>query len=135
MTIQEIVAAKVQKIQDAEADALKAYIELKQSADLIADALKQIKDLAIEELDNYPRRKAELMGVKVEVRDGASRYDFKHIHDWSEYKSRLKAIEEEAKEAAKLARKGMVMIDDDGVEVEAAKVTEGKETIFISKNA
>ena len=135
MNIQDIVAAKVQKVEDAEADALKAYIELKQSADLIADAMKQIKDLAIEELDNYPKRKAELMGVKVEVRNGASRYDFKHIHDWSEYKSRLKAIEEDAKEAAKLAKKGIIMVDDDGAEVEAAKVTEGKETIFISRNA
>ena len=135
MNIQEIVAAKVQKVEDAEADALKAYIELKQSADLIADAMKQIKDLAIEELDNYPKRKAELMGVKAEVRNGASRYDFKHIHDWSEYKARLQAIEGDAKEAAKLAAKGKIMLDEDGVQVEPAKVTHGKETIFTSKNA
>jgi len=130
--IEQAIADTVQAVEVGNTDALKAFIHLKAIAATVAQALKQIEEAAMEELLNYPKGKAELEGAKVEVRSSAGRWDFKAIQDWAQANSKIKAIEADAKEAAKLAERGKVMYDEDGVEVQPADFTPGKETIFVT---
>ena len=130
--IEQAIADTVQAVEDGNADALKAFIHLKAIAATVAQALKQIEEAAMEELNNYPKGKAELEGAKVEARATAGRWDFKGIQEWISVNHTLKNIEADAKEAAKLAERGKVMYDEDGVEVQPAEFTAGKETIFVT---
>lgn len=130
--IEQAIANTVQAVEDGNADALKAFISLKAVAATITQALKQIEDAAMEELLNYPKGKAELEGAKVEARATAGRWDFKGIQEWISVNHTLKGIEADAKEAAKLAERGKILYDEDGVEVQPAEFTPGKETIFVT---
>ena len=130
--IEQAIADTVQAVEDGNADALKAFINLKAVATTITQALKQIEDAAMEELLNYPKGKAELEGAKVEVRSSAGRWDFKGIQEWISVNHTLKNIEADAKEAARLAERGKIMYDEDGVEVQPAEFTAGKETIYVT---
>jgi len=130
--IEQAIANTVQAVEDGNADALRAYINLKAVAATVAQALKQIEEAAMEELLNYPKGKAELEGAKVEARATAGRWDFKGIQEWISVNHTLKGIEADAKEAAKLAERGKVMYDEDGVEVKPAEFTPGKEAIFVT---
>jgi len=130
--IEEAVANCVEAVDGGHMDALKAFIELKASAKLMADALKQIEELAIDELRNYPKGKAEMLGAVAEIRNTAGRYSFKHVDEWNNAKAIISQVETDAKEAFKLRLKGQTLYDADGVEITPADFTEGKETVFVT---
>ena len=130
--IVEILAQQAQAVEDGDLDPLKVLVEIKKLENELKAVKHQISEAAYEEIQNYPKCKAEAFGAVIELRSSAGRWDFKGLSHWSEKKKELSAIESEAKDAYKASLKGQVVYDSEGVEVEKAEYTEGKETLYIT---
>jgi hypothetical protein len=107
----------VNGVKEGNRKALTAYAELKQLADIAADAVKEVKDLALQETELYPDKKFELENFMFERRNGATRYSYSHIPKWQEKNKELKEIEAEAKQAYLASQKGMMVATEDGEEI------------------
>jgi len=111
---------------------LEGSLALKQIANLVSKAQADIKDVAIEEAEKYGREGFNNAIGKIEERNSASRYSYKHLPDWVAVKSHLTDIENQAKEAQKASEKGLTISDYDGEIVEPAIKSGGGETLFVS---
>ena len=115
------------RVEDGEINALDAYIELKRQEKEIKEQLSAIQDEAISEAQKFGEKTFDYKEAKVEVKNAAGRWSFKHL-DWHK---EAKDKEEAAKNAYKAAIKGEQYITSDGEVVEPAEYTEGKTTIAI----
>jgi len=120
-------------VEEGNISALKAYIELKKEADLLASALKQVKEAAIEEAETYGKGEHQAHGAKFQVKNAAGKYSYKHIDNWRIIKEELTALETSYKLAAQEAEKGRQFITEDGEIIPPANYTPGATTISIFK--
>ena len=118
-------------VLSAEADALSAYITLKEFEKDLALIVKQVQPLALEEAKSYDETSFDAFGAKVTVKKGAGRWSFKHIPQWEKAKETLKEVEEKAKSAYNNKGFGMI-VSDDGEVIEPANYTEGEEQISVT---
>ena len=108
-------------------DAVMAAKKVQQMLDTLK---KNINDSAMMEMDSFQNGYVSSLG-KIEKRNTATRYSFKHIDKWAEKKAELKDIEDAAKLAA---RSTTPLYDNEGAEIEQAHQSGGGETIFITLN-
>ena len=118
-------------VLSAEANALSAYIALKEFEKDLALIVKQVQPLALEEAKSYDETSFDAFGAKVTVKKGAGRWSFKHIPQWEKAKETLKNVEEKAKSAYNNKGFGMI-VSDDGEVIEPAEYTQGEEQISVS---
>lgn len=127
--MKEIVLDLNDKVINGEMSALKAYILLKDLEKLTKDVLKGLQDQAIDEAESYGKGEHDAYGAKFQVRNGATRWDFKHIQEWKNKSADLKAYEESLKA---LAKSGHTGIDEETGEVlELPKQVFGATTLSI----
>tara|TARA_R110000850_G_scaffold86835_1_gene186830 strand:- start:46 stop:492 length:447 start_codon:yes stop_codon:yes gene_type:complete len=107
---------------------LDASLAVKKFESLLGSLKKNIQESAITEARSFPNGYASSLG-KVELRSTATRYSYKHIPEWNEKKSELDAIEQKAKLVAK---SGVVLFSEEGVQIEPAISSGGSESIFIT---
>lgn len=112
------------EVKEGRVNPLEAYIALKAAANDLEKALKEVQDLAIDEANKYGQKSFQAFGAKIEVRNGASRWDYKSVKAHVQLSTQLKYIEDLAK-----AGGGVTM---DGEIVEPATKINGRETIAIS---
>ena len=124
-----------QQLQDLEGAILNGWVNpidgilaVKKFQSLLDKLKKNINDSAIVELRSYPQG-FEGQDGKVELRNSASRWSFKHIDVWNEKKKELSAIEELAKAAHNT---GETIYDSEGVEISPAIKSGGGETVFVT---
>ena len=117
-----------QLVLNGEKDALLAYIELKSIEKEVKASLEKIKDLAIAEAEKFGEKSFKAFGAKVELRNSAGRWDFKHL-EWYRHG---KHQEDLAKESFNANKKGMTYSNEDGEVIEPAKFNPGKLTIAIT---
>ena len=103
-------------------------LAVKKFESLLLNLKKNINDSAIVELRSYPQGFDGQDG-KVELRNSASRWSFKHIDLWNEKKKELAAIEELAKAAHNT---GETIYNSEGVEIDPAIKSGGGESIFVT---
>ena len=60
-----------QQVVSGDVDALKAYIQLKQAEKEIAEAIKVVQPLAIDEADKYSGKTFQAFGAIIEKKNGA----------------------------------------------------------------
>lgn len=108
-------------------DPLEAYAQAKYTLDSYTKLVDELKELAIEEAEKYPKQ-FENFGFKFEKRAGRTIYDFKHLQQWQQAEATKKLIEEQSKAALKHQ-----IIDEDGCVVEPPKVTYTKDVLIIKK--
>ena len=132
MEIKTYLDEKIQKIYDGEESSLALFIELKNLAAQIEQAKKEIEQSALDEARRYDNQ--ALLGYKVEVRSSAGAWDFSGWSKYTKAKENLKALEEQAKVAAKLNQNGGNAVDDEGEVITPAVFKPGKETIFLTKS-
>lgn len=116
--------------QEGKMNALDAFADLKALMGEVADALKEVEPLAMEEAMKYPKT-FDHHGLKFTRTDGRRLYNYKHIPEWVEQEAKLKAIEQEAKDAAEQQAKGNIIAGDDGVVKDAAIVTFTKSSLSV----
>lgn len=110
-------------------DPLIAYAELKEYKREIDQAIKDIEPIALEESEKYGKS-FELHGIKFERRNGATRYDFKHIEQWQMMHQDLKKFEMQSKQALAALKNGANYIDEHGEQIPVPKVTYSKDSLI-----
>lgn len=116
--------------QEGKMNALDAFADLKALIAEATDALKEVEPLAMTEAYKYDKT-FEHRGLKFTRTDGRRLYNYKNIPEWVEQEAKLKAIEQEAKDAAEQLAKGNILAGDDGVVKQAAIVTITKSTLSV----
>ena len=110
-------------------DPLIAYAELKELKREIDQAIKDVEPIALEESEKYGKS-FELHGIKFERRNGATRYDFKHIEQWQMMHQDLKKFEMQSKQALAAMKNGANYIDEHGEQIPVPKVTYLKDSLI-----
>lgn len=124
------LAALVGEIDEGNADPLESLIQLKRIEEVLEASINQIKERAVAEAKKYGAKEFELHGVKVQVKEGAARWSYKHILQWNELEAKRKGIEDVAKNRYK--NPSLIMADADGVEIPMAQCTYDKESVSIT---
>jgi hypothetical protein len=113
------------EVKEGNINPLEAYITLKAALVDLEKALKEVQDLAIDEACKYGQKSFEAFGAKVEVRNGASRWDYSGVQVWKHLKEQIGNVE-------KLAQMGGQVYVETGEPIEQANKILGRETIAIS---
>lgn len=113
----------VHQVIEGHADPLESYAELMQVKSFIDYCVKEVKDVAISESENFEEKKFVHKGFEFQRVDGRRMYKFDHIQSWKESHDKIKQIEGLAKSAADKYNKNMQMVNEDGELVEPAVVT------------
>lgn len=106
---------------------------------IIEPFLKEVKECrdaiyadAIEEASKHNETTFEKYGCKFTKKNGATRYDFKHIEAWQEANKALKAIEQASKDAYKMSLQNMTAVDASTGEVaELPIVSANKDSLIV----
>lgn len=125
--ISELKAAAL----DGEANALSAYITLKEIEAELKDAIDKVKPLALAEAKNYEETTFSAFGAKVTVKSGGGRWSYDHIPAWKEAKEKVTELEKAAQSAYKNSKIGM-LVSEEGEVVSPARYTEGEEQISVT---
>lgn len=128
---QSELAHFTQKVEDGDISALTAYANIKKLESEIVSVKKQIEPLALDEAINYGEKSFTHDGVKFEIRNGATRYNYKGISAWSEKQKELKTIEERSKQAFIAKQKGILTATEDGEEIELPEVNYSKNSLIV----
>ena len=131
---EEEVSHLLTEVEEGNKDALSTYGNFKRCKDLFEQASKQIEPLAQEEADLYSEKKFSVSGFNFEKRNGSTRYYFSHIPRIAELKKEIKEIEEKSKQAFISVQKGILVADQDGLEIELPKVTYTKDSLIVKNN-
>ena len=113
--------------------ALLAYANLKQTKDLIDEAIEQIEPLAQDEASLHAEKTFSDCGFTFEKRNGATRYSFTHIPKIKELKDEIKEIETKSKQAYISMQKNLMVADENGEEIPLPKVTYSKDSLIVKK--
>jgi len=112
---------------------LQAYGQAKHILDGYTKLVEDLKEYAQDEAEKYPKQFEEF-GFKFEKRNGATRYDFKHIDKWKDLTANVKDFEDMCKQALKAGEKGLQIADEDGEIIPLPKVTIGKDVLIVKKS-
>ena len=118
-----------QAIQGA-TDPLIAFAELKGYKMEIDEAIKLLEPVALDESEKYGKS-FELHGIKFERRNGATRYDFKHLDQWQQLNTALKSFEKNSKHSLTASKFGGNYIDEHGEEIPVPHVTFNKDSLIV----
>ena len=118
-----------EKSINGELNSLESYIELKGIEACLKDVLKGLQEDAINEAEKYGKGEHEAYGAKFNVRNGATRYDFKKISEWAKMSAEIKAFEEQRKQLAKMGAGDT--FDSNGELIELPIVKPGATTIAV----
>lgn len=121
----------VDGVERGSRSALITYAEMKRFADIAVKAVKQIEDLAIDEAINFGEKEFETNGYKFQIRNGATRYSYKHIPDWQIVQEELKEVEERYKAAFIARQKGLLTASADGEELILPEITRSKDSLIV----
>jgi hypothetical protein len=110
---------------------LEFLIALKQIQDTIDKISSDLNEDFLKSANQY--NKQEFNGYVVEVRTGGGRYEYDHIPEYIELSSRLKAIQDVAKQSYRLSLSNNNMVSDDGEVMVSAKFIPYKDSIVLKK--
>lgn len=119
-----------EKAIEGHSDPLIAYAELKAYKMELDQAIKDLEPVAIDESEKYGKS-FELHGIKFERRNGATRYDFKHIEEWQNMNTEIKNFEKSSKQALAASKHGANYVNANGEEIPLPKVTYNKDSLII----
>lgn len=121
----------VDGVERGSRNALLAYAEMKKFADIATQAVKQIEPIAMEEAINFGEKEFETHGFNFQIRNGATRYSYKHIPEWQKAQEGLKEVEERYKAAFVARQKGLLTASEDGEEMILPEVNRSKDSLIV----
>ena len=127
------ISQLAQDVFDGIEDPLKAYGIAKAFLKEVTDATKLIEEAALDEASKHEKTFIH-EGYKFERRNGARRFDFKHLPDWAEKKQELSDIEGKYKSAYQSFERGLKQVTEDGEVIELPKVTFSKDSLIVKSN-
>lgn len=130
---QDELAHIISEVENGNTDALTTYAEIKQLKDMYDMAQKQIEPIVMQEAELYSEKEFSKGQYKFTKRNGATRYSYKNITEWSDKNKELKKIEEKYKAAFIAQNKGILTASSQGEELELPIVTHSKDSLIIKK--
>jgi hypothetical protein len=118
--------------QEGHINALVSYIAFDRIEKMAANYKTLLNDNALMEANRWPEKSFNFMGVSIQKKAGAGRWDFKGVQAWNEAKANLTSIEERAKMAFKMKQSfNSETVSEDGEVIEGATYSAGKDIIAI----
>lgn len=114
------------EVLEGRMDALDAFINLRKHLKELENVLVELQPLAITEAEKYGAKSFEAFGAKIELRNGASRWNFQGSA-YESAKARLEYVQN-------IAKAGGGADPNTGEVIDAATKVEGKSTIAITLN-
>jgi len=123
----------VSSVNNGIVNPLEAFVAIKHMEEVCKLANKQLKEQAIEEAENYGVESKDLKayGAKIQVKNGAGRWNFSHIEEINQLELKIKELKDSHKTAFKMRQKGTQMVTEDGEIVEPAYYLDGGQVIAI----
>ncbi len=123
----------VSSVNDGLVNPLEAFVAIKHMEEVCKLANKQLKEQAIEEAETYGTESKDLSayGAKIQVKNGAGRWNFSHIEEINELELKLKELKDNHKTAFKMRQKGNQMVTEDGELIKPAYYLDGAQVIAI----
>tara|TARA_R110002033_G_scaffold119788_3_gene163073 strand:- start:950 stop:1396 length:447 start_codon:yes stop_codon:yes gene_type:complete len=123
----------VSSVNEGLVNPLEAFVAIKHMEEVCKLANKQLKEQAIEEAETYGVESKDLSayGAKIQVKNGAGRWNFSHIKEISQLEDQLKELKDSHKTAYKMRLKGNQMVTDDGELIKPAYYLDGAQVIAI----
>lgn len=113
-----------EQVRSGDADALKAYIQLKKAEEDLKQAFTVIQPLAIDQADKYEGKTFQAFGAQIEKKSAAGKWDYSHISAWKDAKEKVTYVE-------KIAQAGGGVDLKTGEQIDRAIKIEGKSTIAV----
>ncbi len=130
--LKHLVNGMVNEAKDGEVSALKTFIELKRMSKELDECLKDIKDEALSEAEQYGKGEQIIHGAVVAVRAVGGKWKFDHISEWKEIEDKKKAIEAKYKNAFKNAENGLYNVAENTGEIlELPSYSAGPDAIIL----
>ena len=127
---QEELAHLLDEVENGNVRALPIYAQIKQMKDLYQTAERQIERQAFDEAEEYPEKSFSEAGFQFEMRQGGTSYNYKKIKEWSDASAKVKEIEGKYKQAYLSYQRGLLPIDENGVELELPEVSYKKASLI-----
>jgi vacuolar-type H+-ATPase subunit E/Vma4 len=132
--IENFFAKLVDEVENETESPLKAYAAFNQAIEFIEQCKDQIKPIAIRAAERMGEKTFTSDGIKFELREGRSNWDYKSCQRWNEKKAELAEIEAELKANAEAAQRSMSqLITADGEVLEYATRTFSAPSLIIKK--
>jgi hypothetical protein len=113
---------------------LKAYAAFNQAIEFIEQCKEQIKPIAIRAAERMGEKTFVTDGIKFELREGRSNWDYTNCQRYNDKLAELKAIEAELKANADAAQRSMSqLITADGEVLEYATRTFSSPSLIVKK--
>ena len=130
--IQQQLTGLMIGIQNGTNDPLYSFIELKRIMDATKHTLDAIKPDAMAELEKHGKGEHAINGAICSVSNVGGRWDFKHVPEWMELKTKMTEIESKLKTAYKSNQNGLMSVNSDSGEImELPKYSGSTETLKI----
>ena len=129
VTIPQLIREYGDEVTEGNVNEFDAWIYLREIKKTLEDIIDQIQEKAVTEAEKY---KGQIYkGYHVQVAELGGRYSYDHIKEYKQTKEQIKAIEEKAKDAFNMWKKGNALIDENGEEVICAEYKAGKTSITL----
>lgn len=128
----EWILDTVNATESGHCDPLKAYINLYRLNKVVSEAMEQIKHMALNEADKYPKT-FQFAGAEIQQKSTPGRFVFTRLPEWNEQKFKLKQIEDKYKQAWAAREKNLHTVTDDGeiIDLSELEYVPGGQTIAI----
>jgi len=127
----ELIAKKVDDIEEGNKPALETYALLNTLKKEIESIINQVKPYALEEAKQEPEKTFERDGYKFSFTNGRANYKFDHDNYYNEYKAQLKEREALMKQAAKAWEMNNQIVDENGEVVPPATVSYSQDVLSV----
>ena len=135
--LQEKLSYEMQMAENGDSNYLDCLIELEEAKSVCDKCIQDIKDWKSEngaeisgDAINYNN---EYKGYKIELRNGRKIFDYSEIKEIADKKTEIKELENKAKLAFEAKQKGILNIDEDGVEIQLPAVKYTASSIIVKK--
>lgn len=129
--IRNVIAEKLNKVNEGETSVLKLYAELSMLKKRIQNAMSSIEEEAFDELSKHDSKTVSLYGFEITHTAGGYTYDYNHIPEIAKKQKELDEMKETAKQAFKMSQKTVSFDKDDGSEIVPAKGNPKKDSIKV----
>lgn len=130
--MRELVAI-VEQAENGELNALEVMATLRDNEKQLKALLGRIEPHAFVEADKYTEKTISIEGYEVTKKDGARRFDYKHIEEWQAADQAKKNIEAQYKQAFISAEKNLLAVTKDGEELVLPKALYSKPSLSFKR--
>lgn len=123
----------IESVNEGHVSAIDTYLHVRAIKEVCDAVEKGIKNTVVDSIDGLHKDEREMRGVRFELTNGRTTYGFSHDDTWNELQEQLTELKDKIKKHEKAmidAIEYSEVYDDDGVQVEKATVTGGRDRIL-----